>query len=183
MKQLENVTAQHRNMKPMKKTVPTVTTNVKNVLIYQPNVLNVLMKTELTMNFVHVMMDIMTSEMLFVHLVLYSVKPVQHQQIIVLFVLKDMPDHQLVNGSQSLNPLKLKTFQSDLLRSHIVTTDVKLVLKTQMIVYLVMSIDLVTHFAHVTTVGMKTKMKSVKNVVSDVLNVKLLPLHVPNVME
>lgn len=130
----ENVIAQLEHMKPEPNTVQIVVTNVKLVKPIPTIVLHVLMKTELIMDFAHVMMDIGMTELLFVNLVLYSVKLVLEQKIIVSFVLMDMMVYHLVHGSQSLNQLKLKTYQLDLLKSHIVMIDVKLVHKMKMTV-------------------------------------------------
>lgn len=57
LKKLVNVSVQTRHMKPMMNTVPIVATNVQLVSTYPPNVLHVLMKTELILNFAHVKMD------------------------------------------------------------------------------------------------------------------------------
>jgi len=88
-----------------------------------------------------------------------------------------------VHGFQSLNPLKLKTSQSDLLRLHIVKTNVQLVPLTLLIVYLVMSIDLITHFAHVMMDSMTQMKKFVNHVVPDIAIEQSLLITVPNVME
>jgi hypothetical protein len=72
-------------------------------------------ETELTNQHVIVTTDTITSEqMKNAHLVKISVKHVPDQLIIVLFVLTDMQDHHLVNGFQSLNQLRLKISQLDL---------------------------------------------------------------------
>lgn len=123
------------------------------------------------MNFAHVMMDIGMTELKYVKNVMYSVPLVLDQLIIVFFVLKDMPAHQLVNGSQLPNLLRLKTYQLDLPKSLIVLKDVKLVQQMQMIVYLVILTEVDTHNAHVTTDGMKLQILLVKNVAIDVPHV------------
>lgn len=178
-----NVIAQPRHTKLELNSVQIVTINVPLVLTYPPNVLHVLMKTELTLNFAHVMMVTLMTEPKNVNHVPNSVKPVLAQLNIVSFVLKDMLAHQLVNGFQSPNLLRLKTYQLDLPRSLTVPTDVKLVQQFQMTVYLVISTEVITHFAHVMPDTMKQKKLFVKNVVIDVLNVLHLLISVPNVME
>lgn len=134
MKKPENVIAQLEHMKLDLNTVQLVITNVKLVKPIPTIVLHVLMKTELIMDFAHVMMDIGMTEPINVNLVMNSVKLVLEQEIIVSFVLMDMMAHHLVHGSQSPNQLKLKTYQLDLLKSHIVMIDVKLVHKMKMTV-------------------------------------------------
>jgi len=112
-----------------------------------------------------------------------SVKLVSIQLIIVLFVLMDMPDHQVVIGFQSPNQLKLKMFQLDLPKSPTVMKDVNTVLPMEMNVYLVILIEKVPHLAHVLMDTMKLKKKFVNFVDTDVLNVQVQLITVMNVME
>jgi len=146
------------------------------------------MLTELTVNFAHVstmimMLDIGMTELKYVKNVMQNVTLVLDHKIIVFFVLMDMLAHQLVNGSQSPNLLRLKTYQLDLPKSLIVLKDVKLVQKLKMIVYLVILTEMDTHFVHVTMDGMKLQILLVKNVVTDVLHVLMNLISVKHVME
>lgn len=99
------------------------------------------MKPETHQNFAHVSMDISMSVQMHVKNVAYHVKLVLMILIIVLFVLKDMKTHQVVHGSTLHNPLKLKMFQSDQPRSQYVVNNVRPVVQTQMIVFLVAKIE------------------------------------------
>jgi hypothetical protein len=160
----------HQNiMKTVKESVFLVTFNVKNVLNKLITVTLVLV-TELMLQSVIVHMDLLLIlKKKSVHLVMNTVLFVLEPQKIVYNVLK--PDitlqsvHLFHNGP---NQLKLLISQLVLLLLSLVKLNVSLVLAPLEIVKLVMLTDLAHHFVHVTTVIMKTLMKSVKNVQSNV---------------
>jgi len=89
------------------------------------SVLIVLMKPELTILFVIVWITTMIMVSLNVHLVLNNVTSVKTVQSIVLYVLKEELTHQnVLFHHQKLKLLKLKIFQSDLLKSFYVNVTV-----------------------------------------------------------